>query len=169
MTATTVLQSEPKESEVDTGIERNARLELAGYLSESLANTYLLYVKTQGVHWNVVGPMFYGLHKMTEAQYQDLAEGVDEIAERIRAIGFPAPASFSQFLKLGSIREETGTPQAEEMISQLVEGNDICSRKLRKAALEAERLEDIKTVDLLTIRVGNHEENAWMLRSLLAE
>ena len=169
MTATTVLQSEPKESEIDTGIERNARLELAGYLSESLANTYLLYVKTQGVHWNVVGPMFYGLHKMTEEQYQDLAEAVDEIAERIRAIGFPAPASFVQFLKLGSIREETGTPHVEEMISQLIEGNDICSRKLRKGALEAERLEDIKTVDLLTDRVGKHEENAWMLRSLLAE
>ena len=169
MTATTVLQSEAKESEVDTGIERNARLELAGLLSESLANTYLLYVKTQGVHWNVVGPLFYGLHKLTEEQYQDLAESVDEIAERIRAIGFPAPASFAQFLKLGSIEEETGTPKAEDMIAQLMDGNDICCKKLRKAALEAEKLEDIKTMDLLTERVGKHEENAWMLRSLLSQ
>lgn len=169
MTATTVLQPEPRESEIDTGIERNARLQLAGYLSETLANTYLLYVKTQGVHWNVVGPMFYGLHKLTEEQYQDLAEAVDEIAERIRAIGFPAPASFAQFLQLGSIYEETGTPSVEEMISQLIDGNDECCKKLRNAALEAEKLEDIKTVDLLTDRVGKHEENAWMLRSLLGQ
>lgn len=169
MTAMTILQSEPKEAEIDIGIERNARLEMAGYLSESLANTYLLYLKTQGVHWNVVGPMFYGLHKLTEEQYQDLAEAADDIAERIRAIGFPAPASFAQFSELASIREETGTPDIEEMISQLIEGNEICSRKLRKGAIEAEKMEDVKTADLLTNRVGRHEENAWMLRSLLAE
>ena len=162
------LKSKPTEFSTASGVRRKDRLKLAGYLSEALADTYTLYLKTQGFHWNVVGPMFYGLHKLTEAQYKDMTEAIDDIAERIRSIGFPAPGSFYQFKKMASIEEETGMPTAEEMISQLIDGNEICSRKLRSAVVEAEKVEDVKTADLLTHRIGRHEENTWMLRALLS-
>ncbi|TQV78799.1 DNA starvation/stationary phase protection protein [Exilibacterium tricleocarpae] len=163
-----ILQSKPEEVETHSGVAREDRRDLAGYLSEALADTYLLYVKTQGFHWNVVGPLFYSLHKLTEEQYEDMAEAIDTLAERIRAIGFPAPSSFHQFKLVASVEEETGMPTAEQMIQQLVDGNEICSRKLRKAVSEADRVGDVKTADLLTERIGQHEENAWMLRALLA-
>ena len=158
-----------KESDLDSGIEQDAREKLAKYLAKALSTSYLLYVKTQGFHWNVVGPMFYGLHKMTEEQYEDLAEAIDEIAERIRAIGFTAPGSVKQFIQLSDVQEETGTPDAKAMIKQLIEGNEICSRDLREAVIKADSLNDVKTADLLTQRIGQHEQNAWMLRSLLEE
>ena len=168
MSPDSALQSKPKEFSTASGVRREDRLELAGYLSEALADTYLLYLKTQGFHWNVVGPLFYGLHKLTESQYEDMASAIDEIAERIRAIGFPAPGSFYQFKQVSSIEEETNTPTAEEMIRQLTDGNEICSRKLRAAVVEAEKVEDVKTADLLTQRIGRHEQNTWMLRALLS-
>lgn len=167
MAQSAALQSSAKENILHVGLEREDRRKLADQLGECLADTYMLYVKTQSFHWNVVGPMFYGLHKLTEAQYQDMAEAIDEMAERIRAIGFIAPGSFSQFSEMSHIKEETGAPSAEDMIKQLAEGNEICARRLRQAASEAEAVEDIRTADLLTERVGQHEENVWMLKALL--
>lgn len=166
--STSVLEATPKEEDTHSGIDQDDLRQLAGRLEEVLADTYLLYVKTQGFHWNVVGPLFYGLHKLTEQQYQDMAEAIDTMAERIRAIGFPSPGSFAQFSKKGSITEETGTPSAEEMVQQLVDGNETCSRRLHKAVDAAEQIGDVKTADLLTDRIGQHDENAWMLRSLLS-
>lgn len=162
------LKAKPKELKIHSGVARKDRAELANRLREALADTYMLYVKTQGFHWNVVGPMFYGLHKLTEAQYEDMAEAIDEIAERIRALGFTAPGSFAQFKELASIKEETSAPSAEIMIKQLVDNNETCSRNLRNAVVEAEKVEDVKTADLLTNRIGQHEENVWMLQALLA-
>ena len=159
--------SKEVESDLNLGLEQKARVKLAEYLAKALSTSYLLYVKTQSFHWNVVGPMFYGLHKMTEEQYQDLAEAIDDIAERIRAIGFTAPGSVKQFIQLSDIKEETGAPDAKTMVKQLIEGNELCSRDLRGAVLEADALNDVMTADLLTQRIGQHEQNAWMLRSLL--
>ena len=168
MTANTTLQSKPEEFETDSGVSRQDRSSLAERLTEAVADSYILYVKTQGFHWNVVGPLFYSLHKLTEVQYEDLASAIDEIAERIRAIGFTAPGSFAQFQKATSVKEETNPITAEEMIKQLADDNETCSRNLRKAVVAAEEAEDVKTADLLTGRIGQHEENTWMLRALLA-
>ena len=168
MSQSNVLESRPSENVLNIGVDRDDRKGLAHLLAESLSDTYLLYLKTQSFHWNVVGPMFYGLHNLTEKQYQDLAEAVDDIAERIRAIGFMAPGSFAQFTQMASIKEEVGTPNAHDMIAQLAEGNEICARKLRVAASEADKVDDVKTADLLTERIGQHEENIWMLKAMLA-
>lgn len=166
--ASSALNTKASEVKVESGIERKDREQLAQKLSKSLADTYTLYLKTQGFHWNVAGPLFYSLHKMTEEQYQDLFEAVDEIAERIRAIGFPAPASYTQFSELTDIKESTSVPTAEEMIQQLAQDNETCARYMREAALEADKVDDIFTNDMLTARIGQHEENTWMLRALLA-
>lgn len=152
-----------------TGMKCKDRKELAGRLSVALADTYTLYLKTQGFHWNVAGPMFYSLHKLTQEQYEDMYAAIDVIAERIRAIGHPAPASFGQFSALTEIAEERGVPTAEDMMKQLVEGNEICTRSLRIAVKEADDADDVKTADLLTNRIGQHEHNVWMLRALLAK
>lgn len=162
------LDTKSPEINIESGIERKDREQLAQKLSKSLADTYTLYMKTQGFHWNVAGPLFYSLHKMTEEQYQDLFEAGDEIAERIRAIGFPAPASYTQFSQLTDIKESTSVPTAEEMVQQLAQDNEICARYMREAALEADKVDDIFTHDMLTARIGQHEENTWMLRALLA-
>lgn len=162
------LKAKPEILMTQSGVSQKDRANLAENLSGALADTYLLYLKTQSFHWNVVGPMFYGLHKLTEEQYEDMAGAIDEIAERIRAIGFIAPGSFRQFYKLASIKEEDRALSAEEMIAQLIEGNELCCRKLRLSVAEAEKVEDVKTADLLTERIGKHEENTWMLRSLLS-
>ncbi|MGH8595663.1 MAG: Dps family protein [Gammaproteobacteria bacterium] len=151
-----------------TGMKSSDRRDLANRLSVALSDTYALYLKTQGFHWNVAGPMFYSLHKLTQAQYEEMIPAIDEIAERIRAIGHPAPASFEQFGELTAIDTERGVPTAEDMIAQLVDGNEICSRSLREAVKAAGEADDVKTADLLTDRIGQHEQNVWMLRAMLA-
>lgn len=163
-----IMQSRPKEFATDNGIQRNDREILAKHLTGALADTYLLYIKTQGFHWNAVGPLFYDLHKMTEEQYQDLATSIDNIAERIRAIGFTAPYSYEQFRGYSDIVEEAGTPSAEEMVEQLALDNEACSRNMRIAVGVAEEAGDVKTADLLTSRIGQHEQNTWMLRAILS-
>jgi len=152
----------------NTGMKSKDRRELAERLSIALADSYTLYLKTQGFHWNVAGPMFYSLHKLTQEQYEELIPAIDAIAERIRAIGHPAPSSFAQFLALTEIKEESGVPTAEEMIRQLADSNELCSRSLRKAVAAASEADDVKTADLLTERIGQHEQNVWMLRAMLA-
>jgi starvation-inducible DNA-binding protein len=117
--------------QIDIGIDEKAREAIAGGLSHLLADSYTLYLKTHNFHWNVTGPMFNTLHLMFEGQYTELALSVDAIAERIRALGHPAPGSYAQFAKLAKVKEETGTPGAEAMIRQLVEAHETVARAAR--------------------------------------
>ena len=152
---------------IDIGIDEHGRREIAGALSRLLADTYTLYLKTHNFHWNVTGPMFQTLHLMFETQYNELALAVDLIAERIRALGFPAPATYREFARLTSIREEDGIPRADDMIRLLVQGQEAVVRTARAAFAPADRVSDQPTMDLLTQRMQIHEKTAWMLRSLL--
>lgn len=154
-------------TEIDIGIGKKDRKAIADGLSRLLADTYTLYLKTHYFHWNVTGPMFNTLHLMFETQYTALALAVDEIAERIRALGFPAPGSYSQYAKLSSVKEETDVPSAEEMIAQLVKDQETVVRTARALLPLADKAGDEPTVDLLTQRMQTHEKTAWMLRSLL--
>jgi len=152
---------------IDIGIPEEARREIASGVSRLLADTYTLYLKTHNFHWNVTGPMFNTLHLMFEQQYTEMATAVDLIAERIRALGFPAPGTYRQFAELSSIQEETGVPDANEMIRQLVQGQEAVVRTARQVLPVADAAMDEPTLDLLTQRMQVHEKNAWMLRSLL--
>ncbi len=153
--------------EVNIGIEPASREDIANGLSRLLADTYTLYLKTHNFHWNVKGPMFSTLHLMFETQYTELALAVDLIAERIRALGYPAPGTYSQYVKLTSIPETEGVPIATEMIQLLVEGQESVVRTARSLFPVASEAHDEPTADLLTQRMQLHEKNAWMLRSLL--
>ena len=153
---------------INIGIGESERREIAEGLSRLLADTYTLYLKTHNYHWNVTGPMFQTLHLMFEQQYNELALAVDLIAERIRALGFPAPATYAEFARLSSIKEEEGVPSAQEMIRKLVEGQEAVARTARTVFPTAEDANDQPTADLLTERMQVHEKTAWMLRSLLA-
>ena len=155
--------------EINIGIERAAREKIADGLAHLLADSYTLYLKTHNFHWNVTGPMFSTLHTLFEEHYTELAAAVDEIAERIRALGVPAPGSYQQFAALSSVPEETGVPSANDMIRQLVEGQEAIVRTARKVFPLADEAADEPTADLLTQRMQIHEKNAWMLRSLLAD
>ncbi len=153
---------------IDIGIDEAQRLEIADGLSHLLADTYTLYLKTHNYHWNVVGPMFNTLHLMFETQYNELALAVDEIAERIRALGVTAPGSYREYSALTSIQDDTDTPDAMTMIRRLVEGQETVVRTARSVFPAAEAANDEPTADLLTQRMQVHEKTAWMLRSLLA-
>jgi len=152
---------------IDIGIEASQREAIATNLSRVLADTYTLYLKTHNFHWNVTGPMFQTLHLMFETQYTELALAVDLAAERIRALGFPAPGTYRQFAALSAIKEEDGIPKAEDMIRLLVQGHETVARTARSAFKVAEEAHDQPTCDLLTQRLQIHEKTAWMLRSLL--
>jgi len=153
--------------DIHIGISESQRREIAEGLSKLLADTYTLYLKTHNFHWNVTGPMFQTLHLMFETQYNELALAVDLIAERIRALGYPAPGSYADFAKLTSIKEAAGVPQAPEMIRQLVEGQEAVVRTARQVFPLVEKASDEVSADLLTQRMQIHEKTAWMLRSLL--
>ncbi len=152
---------------MDIGIDPETREAIAAGLSRLLADTYTLYLKTHNFHWNVTGPMFNTLHLMFEQQYTELALAVDLIAERIRSLGIAAPGSYAQFAKLTSLREETGTPAANEMIRQLVADPEAVTRTARSIFPVVDQAHDEPTTDLLTQRMQNHEKTAWMLRSML--
>ncbi len=152
---------------IDIGIDAAKREEIAGGLSHVLADTYTLYLKTHNFHWNVTGPMFQTLHLMFEAHYNELALAVDLVAERIRALGFPAPGTYKQFAALSAIAEDDGVPKAQDMIRLLVAGHETVARTARKVFKTAEEVSDQPTCDLLTQRMQVHEKTAWMLRSLL--
>lgn len=153
--------------DIDIGIKKKDREAIAEGLSKLLADTYTLYLKTHNFHWNVKGPMFQTLHLMFETQYNELALAVDLIAERIRALGFPAPATYRQFSALSSIKETEGVPSATQMIKLLVEGQEAVARTARAVFPIADKASDEPTADLLTQRLQVHEKTAWMLRSLL--
>jgi len=152
---------------IDTGISAKDRQRIVGGLSRLLADTFTLYLKTHNFHWNVTGPMFNTLHLMFETQYNELWLALDVIAERIRSLGYPAPATFAEYGRLTSIKETPGQPKAEDMVRLLVEGNEAVARTARAMFPSVEKADDEPTADLLTQRMQIHEKNAWMLRSLL--
>ncbi len=152
---------------IDIGIAPKQRKEIAAGLSRLLADSYTLYLKTHNYHWNVTGPQFNTLHLMFEQQYTELATAVDEIAERIRALGEPAPGSYKQFAKLTRIEEEDKVPDAETMLRQLVIGQETIVRTAREMFPVVDKAADEPTADLLTQRMQIHEKNAWMMRSML--
>ncbi|HLO88971.1 MAG TPA: Dps family protein [Nostocaceae cyanobacterium] len=154
---------------VNIGIDDQSRAKIAAGLSRLLADTYSLYLKTHNFHWNVTGPMFQTLHLMFETQYTELALAVDLIAERIRALGYPAPGTYSEYAQLSSIPETPGVPKAKEMIRLLVEGQEAVVRTARSIFPLVEEVNDEPTADLLTQRMQVHEKTAWMLRSLLED
>ncbi|MCY1401387.1 hypothetical protein D9M71_165040 [compost metagenome] len=153
--------------EINIGIGEQDRAAIAEGLSRLLADTYTLYLKTHNFHWNVTGPMFNTLHLMFEGQYNELALAVDSIAERIRALGFPAPGTYAAYARLSSIKEEEGVPEAKEMIKLLVQGQEAVVRTARSLFPLIDKVSDEPTADLLTQRMQVHEKTAWMLRSLL--
>lgn len=161
------MQLQEKTPGIDIGINEQSRKEIAEGLSHLLADTYTLYLKTHYFHWNVTGPLFHSLHLLFEQEYTELAEAVDIIAERIRALGVFAPGSYSQFQQLSSISETTDVPSAEEMVRLLVEGNEAVAKTSRSIFPIAERGDDQSTLDLLTDRLRVHEKVAWMLRSMI--
>jgi len=136
-------------------------------LSSILADTYILYLKTQNFHWNVIGPNFASLHKMFEEQYTELALAVDLIAERIRALHAKAPATFAEYLRLASVHEAHGYPDANKMVQELMHGHEKIANNLQEAFAVAEHHQDEVTLDILISRKAAHEKTAWMLRSTL--
>ena len=153
--------------DIDIGISEQDRRGIVDGLSRLLADTYTLYLKTHNFHWNVTGPMFQTLHLMFETQYIELADAVDLVAERIRALGSPAPGTYSMFQALSSIKEPDGVPDAQEMIRQLTLDHEAVTRTARTLFPAVDKAGDEPTADLLTQRMQVHEKTAWMLRSLL--
>jgi starvation-inducible DNA-binding protein len=150
------------------GISEKDRAAIAEGLNRLLADTYTLYLTTHNFHWNVTGPMFNTLHQMFMTQYTELWNAVDPVAERIRALGFPAPGSYAQFAELSSLKDAPKSPpKALEMVRILVKGHEAVARTARGVFPIADKANDEPTADLLTQRLTVHEQAAWMLRSLL--
>jgi starvation-inducible DNA-binding protein len=154
---------------IDIGIKAGAREMIASGLSALRADSYTLYLMTHNFHWNVTGPQFNSLHLMFMGQYTEQWNALDIIAERIRALGHPAPATYRQFVKLASIREVEGVPTANDMVRHLVAAQEATARTARKLFKVVNAANDQPTADLLTQRLEVHEKTAWMLRSLLEE
>ena len=153
---------------VDIGIPDQKLATIVHGLSRVLADSYTLYLKSHNYHWNVVGPMFHSLHTMFMDEYTELAMAVDEIAERIRALGAPAPATYRQFAELSVVPEDTDQPGAQEMIRRLVAAHEATARTIREVLPIVEDAPDQVSTDLLVRRLDVHEKTAWMLRSMLA-
>jgi starvation-inducible DNA-binding protein len=160
----------PSGPAINIGISEKDRMAIAGGLSRLLADTYTLYLTTHNFHWNVTGPMFNTLHAMFMAQYTELWNAVDPIAERIRSLGHVAPGSYAQFGALSSMADAPAKPpKALEMVRILVAGHEAVARTARSVFALADKADDQPTADLLTQRLDIHEKTAWMLRSLLEE
>lgn len=153
---------------VNIGISDAKRKKIAEGLSKLLADSYTLYLMTHNFHWNVTGPQFNSLHVMFMDQYTEQWNALDVIAERIRALGFPAPGTYAAYARLSSIKEEEGVPNAQDMIKLLVQGQEAVVRTARGIFPLLDKVSDEPTADLLTQRMQVHEKTAWMLRSLLA-
>lgn len=158
-----------KVGKIDIGISESDRLKIAEGLSGLLADSYTLYLMTHNFHWNVTGPMFNTLHLMFMAQYTEQWNALDLIAERIRALGYPAPGTYKEFVKLASIPEIEGVPKAMDMVRHLVAAQEATARTARRLFPVVDKANDQPTADLLTQRLEVHEKTAWMLRSLLEE
>jgi len=158
-----------KRRAINIGMTEKQRADIASGLSKFLADSYTLYLMTHNFHWNVTGPMFNTLHLMFMGQYTEQWNALDLIAERIRALGFPAPGTYKEFAKLASIKEASGVPKAMAMVEQLVVAQEATARTARSLFPVVEEAGDEPTADLLTQRLDVHEKTAWMLRSLLEE
>jgi starvation-inducible DNA-binding protein len=158
-----------KAIKIDIGLTDKSRAKIAAGLSGLLADSYTLYLMTHNFHWNVKGPMFNSLHQMFMTQYTEQWTALDQIAERIRALGYPAPGTYAQFSKLATIKEVEGVPVALDMVRHLVAAQEATARTARKLLPVADECDDQPTADLLTQRLDVHEKTAWMLRSLLEE
>jgi len=158
-----------KAASINIGISDSDRQKIAHGLSALLADSYTLYLMTHNFHWNVTGPKFNDLHNMFMGQYTEQWNALDIIAERIRALGHPAPGTYKEFVKLASIKEVDGVPKALEMVSHLVAAQEATARTARKLFALVNEANDQPTADLLTQRLEIHEKTAWMLRSLLEE
>lgn len=156
-----------KKMDINIGISSEKREAIADALSKVLADSYMLYLKTHNYHWNVTGELFHSLHEQFEQQYTELADAIDEIAERIRALGFRAPGTFKEFQELTSISEDQEEPEALEMVRRLALGNEQVLRTARQALEPAKAADDEATIDLLTERLKVHSKTTWMLRSHL--
>jgi starvation-inducible DNA-binding protein len=154
---------------IDIGISDADRTKIVEGLSRLLADSYTLYLMTHNFHWNVTGPMFNSLHLMFMTQYTEQWTALDLIAERIRALGHPAPGTYKEFVKLASIKEVEGTPRALEMVAHLVAAQEATARTARALLPMVDKANDQPTADLLTQRLDVHEKTAWMLRSVLAD
>ena len=152
---------------IDIGISAKDREKIVQGLSALLADSYTLYLMTHNFHWNVTGPQFNSLHQMFMGQYTEQWTALDEIAERIRALGAPAPGTYKEFVKLASIKEVEGVPKADDMVRHLVAAQEATARTARKLFPVLDAANDQPTADLLTRRLEVHEKTAWMLRSLL--
>ena len=154
---------------IDIGIGESDRKAIAAGLSALLADSYTLYLMTHNFHWNVTGPQFNSLHAMFMGQYTEQWNALDVIAERIRALGIPAPGTYKEFVKLASIKEVEGVPKSDDMVRHLVGAQEAAARTARKLFPIVDAANDQPTADLLTQRIDVHEKTAWMLRSLLEE
>ena len=154
---------------IDIGIDAHHREKIVKGLSALLADSYTLYLMTHNFHWNVTGPQFNSLHAMFMAQYTEQWTALDQIAERIRSLGHPAPGTYKEFVKLASIKEVEGVPKANDMIRHLVAAQEGTARTARKLFDAVDKANDQPTADVLTQRIDVHEKTAWMLRSLLEE
>ena len=162
-------KKESKTMKIDIGISHSDRAKIVEGLSKLLADSYTLYLMTHNFHWNVTGPQFNSLHNMFMTQYTEQWNALDIIAERIRALGLPAPGTYKQFVKLTAIKEVEGVPKAEEMVSLLVNAHETVARTARSLFPIVDAVNDQPTADLITQRLEVHENTAWMLRSLLEE
>ncbi len=158
-----------KHPQINIGIPEEQRSKIAEGLSRLLADSYTLYLMTHNFHWNVTGPMFNTLHAMFMAQYTEQWTALDQIAERIRALGFPAPGTYKEFVSLASIEEVAGVPKAMDMVRHLVAAQEATARTARELFPLTDAANDQPTADLLTQRLDVHEKTAWMLRSLLED
>jgi len=163
------IKKQDKIAKIDIGISEGNRSKIAKGLSRLLADSYTLYLMTHNFHWNVTGPMFNTLHLMFMQQYTEQWTALDLIAERIRALGFPAPGTYKEFVTFASIKEVEGVPKAMDMVRNLVEAQEATARTARLLFPVVDKANDQPTMDLLTQRLDVHEKTAWMLRSLLEE
>ncbi len=162
-------KDEKRRIAINNGLDESARKEVSSHLSQVLADHYLLMLKTHNFHWNVKGPLFKSLHDLTEEQYEDLFEAIDELAERIRALGFDAPGSFEVYRELSEVEEGHSHLPAVEMIASLIQSHETTIATMRKTLKAAEAVADEVTVDMMVGRLTNHEKYAWMLRSFIEQ
>ncbi|MCR9269388.1 MAG: DNA starvation/stationary phase protection protein [Hyphomonadaceae bacterium] len=153
---------------IESELKPENRTEIAEKLGKVLASTYVLYHKTQGFHWNVTGPMFISVHELTETQYKDLAAAIDDIAERVRTLGAPAPMGLAGYVGDSQVLDQSEFPTVGQMLETLARDHLTVADEMRGIVEAAEQVKDVYTADLLTARIGAHEEAAWMLKALAA-
>jgi starvation-inducible DNA-binding protein len=163
-----VLKAQTTELHTENGLLDGEKSHAAASVKTVLADTFNLLIATQGLHWNVQGPMFYSIHQLTEVQYRDMFEAVDKLAERIRSLGFLAPHSAKELGRGSVLASPQEGDELKVQIEHLIEGNEFIAKALRHALPEIDAMSDVKTSDLFAKRLGTHEENAWMLRAIIS-